>query len=51
MLQTREPAEYDLASLGEVESVTRPYGDPPKWTLEYKERGPAESGALIKPKA
>jgi hypothetical protein len=28
-------AEYDLLSLGECE---RPYGDPPKWTLEYKER-------------
>ena len=23
-------AEYDLASLGEVESVSRPHGDPPK---------------------
>ena len=34
-------AEYDLVSLGEVESVTRPYGDPLKWTVEYKERVPA----------
>jgi hypothetical protein len=31
-------AEYDLASVGEVESVSRPHGDPPKWTVEYKER-------------
>jgi len=44
-------AEYDLASLGEVESVSRPYGDPPKWTLEYKERVSAEPGALIQPRA
>ena len=27
-------AEYDLASLGEVQSVSRPHGDPPKWTVE-----------------
>jgi hypothetical protein len=32
-------------------SASRPYGDPPKWTLQYKERGSAESGALSKPKA
>ena len=44
-------AEYDLASLGEVESVSRPYGDPPQWTLEYKERVSAKPGALIKAKA
>ena len=44
-------AEYDLASLGEVESVSRPHGDPPKWTVEYKERVSAKQGALIKAKA
>ena len=44
-------AEYDLASLGEVESVSRPHGDPPKWTVEYKERVSAKPGALIKAKA
>ena len=44
-------AEYDLASLGEVESVSRPHGDPPKWTVEYKERVLAKPGALIKAKA
>ena len=43
-------AEYDLASLDEVESVSRPHGDPPKWTVEYKERVSAKPGALIKPK-
>jgi len=43
-------AEYDLASLGEVESVSRPHGDPPKWTVEYKERVSAKPGALIKAK-
>ena len=44
-------AEYDLASLGEVEIVSRPHGDPPKWTVEYKERVSAKPGALIKAKA
>jgi hypothetical protein len=43
-------AEYDLASLGEVEGVSRPHVDPPKWTVEYKERDSARPGALIKPK-
>ena len=43
-------AEYDLASLGEVESVSRPHGDPPKWTVEYKERVLAKPGALNKAK-
>ena len=44
-------AEYDLASLGEVESVSRPYGDPPTWTVSYKGKVSAKPGALIKPKA
>ena len=44
-------AEYDLTSLGEVESVSRPHGDPPKWTVECKERVSAKPGALIKAKA
>ena len=44
-------AEYDLASLGQVESVSRPHGDPPKWTVECKERVSAKPGALIKAKA
>ncbi|MGA8659671.1 MAG: hypothetical protein WB586_26410, partial [Chthoniobacterales bacterium] len=44
-------AEYDLASLGEVERVSRPYGDPPTWTVSYKGKVSAKPGALIKPKA
>ena len=43
-------AEYDLASLGEVESVSRPHGDPPKWAVEYKLKVWAKPATLIKPK-
>jgi hypothetical protein len=42
--------EYNLASLGDVKSVSRPYGYSPQWTLEYKDRVSAKPGALIKPK-
>jgi hypothetical protein len=41
-------AEFDLASVGEVESVHGPCGDPPKWTVEYKGKGSAKKGDRIK---
>ena len=41
-------AEFDLASLGEVESVRGPCGDPPKWTVEYKGKVSAKKGDPIK---
>jgi hypothetical protein len=44
-------AKYDLASLGEVESMSRPAANPPKWTMEYKERVSVKPGALSKAKA
>lgn len=44
-------AEYDLASLGLVERVQGPYGDPPKWTVDYKEKVSVKPGTLIKPRA
>lgn len=43
-------AEYDLASLGEVESVHGPFSDPPRWTVFYKGKVSAKKGAWIKPK-
>jgi len=44
-------AEYDLASLGEVERVRGHYGDPLKWMVEYKGKVSAKRGDQIKPKA
>ena len=44
-------AEYDLASLGEVERVRGYYGDPLKWMVEYKGKVSAKRGDQIKPKA
>jgi hypothetical protein len=44
-------AEYDLASLGEVERVRGHYGDPLKWMVEYKGKVSAKRGVQIKPKA
>jgi hypothetical protein len=43
-------AGYDLASLGEVESILGPYSDPPKWTVNYKEKVSAKRGDWIQPK-
>jgi hypothetical protein len=43
-------AEYDLASLGEVESIHGPYCDPPRWMVSYKRRVSAQKGDCIKPK-
>ena len=54
-LKTSKPnieAKYDLASLGEVESITGPFDDPPRWTVSYKEQVLAKVGDRInrKPK-
>jgi hypothetical protein len=43
-------AEYDLASLGEVESIHGPYCDSPRWMVSYKGKVSAETGYWIKPK-
>jgi hypothetical protein len=44
--------EYDLASLGEVDSISGPLDDPPRWMVSYKERVLAKAGDQInrKPK-
>jgi hypothetical protein len=42
--------EYDLASLGEVESIHGPFCDPPRWMVSYKGRISAKKGDLIKAK-
>jgi len=43
-------AEYDLASLGEVESVDGPYDAPPRWIVRYKGKVSAKKGNWINPK-
>ena len=43
-------AGYDLASLGEVESIHGPHFDPPRWMVCYKEKVSAKKGDWIKPK-
>jgi hypothetical protein len=43
-------AEYDLAFVGEVESVHGPFSDPPKWMVIYKDKVSAKKGARIRPK-
>jgi hypothetical protein len=43
-------AGYDLASLGEVESIVGPYCDPPRWMVSYKEKVSAKKGDWIKAK-
>ena len=40
-------AEYDLASLGEVESVHGPCCDPPRWMVSYKGKVSAKKGDWI----
>jgi hypothetical protein len=42
--------EYDLASLGEVGSISEPFDDPPRWTVSYKERVFAKAGDRINQK-
>jgi hypothetical protein len=42
--------EYDLASLGEVGSISGPFDDPPRWTVSYKERVLAKAGDRINQK-
>jgi hypothetical protein len=44
------PTEYDLASLGEVESIQGPFCDPPRWMVSYKGKVSAEKGDRIQPK-
>jgi hypothetical protein len=41
-------AEYDLASLGEVESIIGPYDDPLTWMVRYKGEVSAKKGDVIK---
>jgi hypothetical protein len=43
-------AEYDLASLGEVESIHGPFCNPPRWMVSYKGEVSAEKGDRIQPK-
>jgi hypothetical protein len=43
-------AEYDLASLGEVESIHGPYCDPPRWMVTYKGKVLVKKGDRIKAK-
>lgn len=40
-------AEYDLASLGEVERIYGPYCDPPRWMVSYKGTVSAKKGNWI----
>ena len=41
-------AEYDLTSLGEVESLHGPYCDPPRWMVTYKAKVLVKKGDRIK---
>jgi hypothetical protein len=43
-------AEFDLGSLGEVESIHGPYCDPPTWMVSYKGKVSAKRGSWINPK-
>lgn len=40
--------EYDLGSLGEVESIHGPFCDPPRWMVSYKGKVSAEKGDWIR---
>lgn len=40
-------AQYDLASLGEVESIHGPFCKPPRWMASYKGKVSAERGDRI----
>ena len=43
-------AEYDLASLGEVDSIHGPFCNPPRWMVSYKGNVSAECGDRIQSK-
>jgi hypothetical protein len=43
-------AEYDLATLGEVEAIHGPFCNPPRWMVSYKEKISAKHGDRIQPK-
>jgi hypothetical protein len=43
-------AEYDLASLGEVESIHGPFSNPPRWMVCYKGEVSGKHGDRIQPK-
>jgi hypothetical protein len=43
-------AEYDLASLGEVESIHGPFCNPPRWMVCYKGKVSGKHGDRIQPK-
>jgi len=43
-------AEYDLAALGEVESIYGPFCNPPEWMVRYKGKVSAKKGDWIQSK-
>ena len=43
-------AEYDLAALGEVESIRGPFSNPPRWMVSYKGNVSAKYGDRIQAK-
>jgi len=43
-------AEYNLASVGEVESIHGPSCNPPRWMVSYKGKVSARHGDPIQPK-
>src|SRR5215472_8064984 len=43
-------AEYDLASLGEVDSIHGPFCNPPRWMISYNGEVSAKMGDLIQPR-
>ena len=49
-MQADIQAEYDLAALGEVESVHGPFCNPPKWMVSYKGKVSAKHCDRIQPK-
>ena len=42
--------KYDLTSLGEVDSIHGPYGNPPRWMVSYKGKVSAKKGTRIQSK-
>jgi hypothetical protein len=42
-------AEYDLAALGEVESIYGPFCNPPRWMVSYIGNVSAKHGDRIQP--
>ena len=43
-------AEYDLAVLGEVESIHGPFCSPPRWMVSYRGKVSAKQGDRIRPR-